>query len=736
MSSVLFVRKDGFSKLAHVEAGVLVGTETHSLSPDWTHVVAVGDYVLFVRNDGLSAVARVDGDTFSQTNGHTTLSPDWTHVVAVGENVLLVRNDGLCAVARIDAGRFVQTHSGPNLSPDWTHVLAVGDNLLFVRDDGLYAVGHIEAGRLVQTASGSDMSRNWTHVVAVGEDVLFVRNDGLFAVGHIRGGAFVESQSGGDEARDWSHVVAVSSRKAGVQVLIEPFEEPALAADRLRETAAQHPRIRELLGDLDPDRVFLTEPEVLGRTREKHAPFRAVLFDPDSNRAVELSGKLEEPEQLEVRPTSFAPVPRGDELRRAEELLRADERFAHLTERADVIIYQPMPPLADLTRPDGTVARRPTLGIYDPEGSPRHRIVAVDLAASLIDWEPAGVDVPSDSDCEDHLPARVDSFTDSGGRPQVRVRVFRDGVELWNLIVVRPRYSNPQTNDKGSGVELQAVHYLGRRLLFQAHVPILNVLYDDGTSYRDWQNAETFFMANGTDPVGPGWRLCTEPPATILESATDVGNFQGVAFWYEDGVLRIVSELQAGWYRYVSDWRLEDNGVIRPRFGFAGTRNPRTCMRHQHHAYWRFDFDIEDSANDVVEELGPFVLGRRRWFAITQETSRKRNLFSREWRVRDKHSDRGYRILSGIADGTADEYGVADLWFLHYNPNELADDVVAIGGPEAATKIRIDSFLNGESIDGADVVVWYAGHFLHDEMAPGPHLAHIVGPELRPMNWS
>ena len=175
--------------------------------------------------------------------------------------------------------------------------------------------------------------------------------------------------------------------------------------------------------------------------------------------------------------------------------------------------------------------------------------------------------------------------------------------------MLRPRASTPQTFGKGSGVELRQVTYRGRLVLWQAHVPILNVLYDDSVTYRDWQNQETPFQADGTDPVGPGWRLCTAPPATILESGTDAGNFQGVALWYEDGELRIVSEVQAGWYRYVSDWRLRDDGTILPRFGFAGTRNPRTCMRHQHHVYWRFDFDIEGAGNDVVQQRDLFPAG-------------------------------------------------------------------------------------------------------------------------------
>jgi hypothetical protein len=39
---------------------------------------------------------------------------------------------------------------------------------------------------------------------------------------------------------------------------------------------------------------------------------------------------------------------------------------------------------------------------------------------------------------------------------------------------------------------------------------------------------------------------------------------------------------------------------------------------------------------------------------------------------------------------------------------------------------------NGEPIQNQDVVIWYAAHFTHEfEHEAG----HIVGPELRPVNW-
>jgi hypothetical protein len=522
-----------------------------------------------------------------------------------------------------------------------------------------------------------------------------------------------------------------------VEILMEPYEDEVarlVPRDRWREAVLRHGLVRELLGEVDPERLRIGAPEVIGREKRGDSAFVAMVFDPRENRAVEVRGRLDALDDLDVRPSAARPNPSTQELRDAAAVLREDPAFADFAGRDDVVVYQPMPPLADLERDDGTTVRRIALGILDPVGSPRHRFVAVDLSDQVVDWDSPILDHP-DGDCEDHLPVGVESFDDAGGLAQVRVRVLRGGEELWDLVVVRPRDSTPTTYGKGSGVELRFVRYRGRLVFWQAHVPILNVLYDDGVTFRDWQNQETPFLADGADPVGAGWRLCTSPPATILEAGTDVGNFQGVALWYDEGELRIVSEVQAGWYRYVSDWRLRDDGTIGPRFGFAGTRNPRTCMRHQHHVYWRLDFDIEGAGRDVVQQRGWIVPGRSTWVRLLRETSRKRSFLARSWRVLDRETGRGYAITPGVTDGTADAYGGADLWFLRYRATELDDGVSVVDGTPADTQIQIGRYLTGESIDGADVVVWYAGHFVHDEEHPSPHQGHIVGPELRPIRW-
>lgn len=522
----------------------------------------------------------------------------------------------------------------------------------------------------------------------------------------------------------------MTSASSELEVFVEPVIPPGPGPERLRELLTAHETVVSFLDGPDPTALRILGPDLLGRDPGPDAPFHASVFDPGSNRALEVRGRLDRSDDVQVRPSAFRPNPTPEELRTAAAVLREDARFPGGDE---VLVYAPMPPLADLEREDGTTIRRPTLGIYDPSGSPRHRIVAVDLATRAVDWSPAGVDAPTDNDCEARLPIAVPDLPDAGGPGQVRVRVLRGGTELWNVIVVRPRDSEPRTYGKGSGVELRQVRYRGRLVLWRAHVPILNVLYDDGVSYRDWQNQETPFQAVGSDPVGPGWRLCTQPPATILESGTDDGAFQGVALHYEDGELRIVSEMQAGWYRYVSEWRLRDDGVIKPRFGFAGTRDPRTCMRHQHHVYWRLDFDIDGAGADVVEQRGLLFPQLPVWTPVVRETKRTRSPFARSWRVRDKSTGRGYRIVPGIADGTADAYGVADLWLLRYRATELDDGVSIVYGQAADTQARLDQYLTGESIDGTDLVVWYAGHFLHDEHHPAPHQGHVVGPDIIPI---
>lgn len=155
------------------------------------------------------------------------------------------------------------------------------------------------------------------------------------------------------------------------------------------------------------------------------------------------------------------------------------------------------------------------------------------------------------------------------------------------------------------------------------------------------------------------------------------------------------------------------------------------CNKHHHHVYWRFDFDIRTAANNAVLEFNdPPIAGTSKWHTTLFEVMRLRDpAHKRRWRVQHLPSGAAYDIVPGGNDHTAagDAYAVGDLWLLRWHPGEIDDD------PAPETRIHLGKFNNGEPIDGEDVVVWYGAHFTHD--VTGPHVSHIVGPELTPHNW-
>jgi Copper amine oxidase, enzyme domain len=225
-----------------------------------------------------------------------------------------------------------------------------------------------------------------------------------------------------------------------------------------------------------------------------------------------------------------------------------------------------------------------------------------------------------------------------------------------------------------------------------------------------------------------------------METGSDTGTFLGVGVSLHRGEVELVSEMEAGWYRYISRWRLGLDGVIRPRFGFAATESECVCNLHHHHAYWRFDFDIRTPAHNRVREFNdPPPAGGGTWSVTAFETHRRRDpARSRRWLVENTRTGEGYEIRPGADDGVAATepdvpFGRGDLWILRYRPNQVDDAVVATGPPYEA---GIGAWLNGEPVSDHDVVLWYGAHFTHDvqQIGPAEH-AHILGPDLQPVRW-
>ena len=205
-----------------------------------------------------------------------------------------------------------------------------------------------------------------------------------------------------------------------------------------------------------------------------------------------------------------------------------------------------------------------------------------------------------------------------------------------------------------------------------------------------------------------------------------------------------MTELQAGWYRYTSEWRFANDGTIRPRFGFGATDNSCVCFDHVHHVYWRLDFDIAQSNNRVYQ----VERGRKFLKPITNEMfTNKNNGTNKSLLIQNSTGDEAYMLVPNIFDGVVDTFGVHDMWVLAFKgtagaPTELEDGITCVTCQTAF--IQIDPFLNNESVVNQDVVVWYGSHFLHNDGANlhNPNLSpqvlsgdHVVGPDIRPVRW-
>lgn len=294
---------------------------------------------------------------------------------------------------------------------------------------------------------------------------------------------------------------------------------------------------------------------------------------------------------------------------------------------------------------------------------------------------------------------------------------------LWKLCWRSP--SNSSGID-GSGLELTDVYYKDKKVFARAHIPVLNVRYDPGgcggsnLSYRDWTNELQPFEAN--NQISSGYAEPTTPPITVCNHpGTDQGSFAGVSAEKLADRLILTSQMRAGWYRYTQTWTFYTNGTIEPRFSFSAVDYPCVSKPHIHHAYWRFDFDIDGYANDVVENVATSL-------PVTAESSVLRSEpvnYTDIWRIRDKFTNRGYEIIDGSGDGRADNWAVSDRWVLRYNRYERDD-----GGSTSGTygdSIHINNYLNGQNTNGQDLVVWYRGG--HRHLTPSECVT--VGPTLR-----
>lgn len=571
----------------------------------------------------------------------------------------------------------------------------------------------------------------------------------LFGVG-ISVSVALASTGGGETAG----AKRKTRKDAQVEIKVTPVGLQQDALERIKRQVLTSPAMQKELGGTTFYFISLDYLETGGKKAETALPekFRATFYDYTNQRAVVAEGLINAPASARVyEDTMQPPDVSEEEFAAAAKLIEQNPAFAAAAKSQKAMFYRPMPPVTISESGERLV----NVGVESRDAAIKAEIVSVNIKRSaLVRYASAAPPTSNAVPTACGIPNAFGQSTENGRPGQSQVDVIINGVTLWNFMAIRPSASS---GTRKSGIEIRDVKYRGKSVLKRGHAPVLNVEYVPNVCgpYRDWQWQEDEFVAPAQTTPDPadGVRVLAagQVATTSLDTGNDAGNFRGIAIYRQNNETILISEMQAGWYRYLMEWRFDDNGTIRPRYGFGAVENSCVCNPHNHHVYWRFDFDVVTSKNKV------FVAERGRKFMqpVTTEMTTLRNYqTNKSLLVQNSGGGEAYMLVPNLTDGKADNFSRSDFWVLKYKnvdggtalQNEIDDGVNCSSVNQICPdmRININPFVNGESVDNEDVVVWYGAHFLHndsqnliDPNRSGLALSgsHVVGPDIRPVRW-
>jgi hypothetical protein len=273
---------------------------------------------------------------------------------------------------------------------------------------------------------------------------------------------------------------------------------------------------------------------------------------------------------------------------------------------------------------------------------------------------------------------------------------------LWQFSYSLGDYSQPE------GLVIRNVRYRGRLMLYKASLPSLRVQYDG--------------------PCGPYKDPLTFNNADVQPNGRRVAVYDYSIFGFR--WLALESYHRIGSYRLRQRWTFLPDGTLAPQLFSAGLQ----CNDdHRHHAYWRFDFDINGASDDAIYEYNtttPDIGYGPGWHKKLWETTRlKSPATNRRWAVMDRTQGNGCFLIPDPNDGSADAFSTRDVWFMRYRGSEDLNGNQGTAGADG-----LDAYLDFENLDGTDVVAWYCGHLGHHAHDGGDEW-HATGPRIVPFRW-
>src|SRR5437588_10551554 len=151
------------------------------------------------------------------------------------------------------------------------------------------------------------------------------------------------------------------------QLRLEVTEEPADdQLGDLRAVLLADPLVRARYPSAD---MWLVSVDLLDKDEAGDGEFRAVLADMAGSDTAVAYGRLADPYSITVTPTLRPRFPSEEEHAWALGVLRqADPDLARRIDEGEVDVYRPMPPLANMQGPSGSVLRAVTVGLRERLG--------------------------------------------------------------------------------------------------------------------------------------------------------------------------------------------------------------------------------------------------------------------------------------------------------------------------------------------------------------------------------
>jgi primary-amine oxidase len=360
------------------------------------------------------------------------------------------------------------------------------------------------------------------------------------------------------------------------------------------------------------------------------------------------------------------------------------------------------------------------------------RRLALWLAAFSLFLVPLGQSAPQDAPKPQQPPAAV--------APQDGRQVSWEGWKFhWS---VHPR----------NGLVIEDVSFQGRSVLKYAGLAEIFVPYNQGQprpqDFGGGIGSRLVEIFPSKDCV-PGALSCSawnaqgkaEGKRVVMMHEAGLGlSYLGNLGRAQGKMLTLWCAYNLGGYRYISRWHFKDDGCLVPEIGLTGPlqhvgkgdaspygslvgKDRTFAPSHVHNIYYCLDFDIDGPDNNVVEEFNyqqdkPGSLsGRHSWTPLKKETARAASADNfRCWRVVNPTSKnalglpRSYELLPGgngtYRGGAGEQFAQAELWVTRHHPKEHPND-------NRPLSTILPQYLNDESIEGENVVLWYVLHIHH-----------------------